>query len=460
MEPSSTLVSINPATGQEIKRYQVHTPQQIRSALGRADKAFRSWKQSSMKERSQLLKAVAASIRKHQEPAARLASLEMGKPLGQSRAELEKCAKAFEFYAEKGPDMLKDQPVFSEGGRKGYITYRPLGAVLAIMPWNFPYWQVFRALAPVLMSGNVMLLKHAGNVSGCALMMEKIMKDAGMPGYLFQVLLVPGAAIADVIADTRVAAVTFTGSTQAGRKVAATAAAHLKKQVLELGGSDAYVVLEDADIPKAARICLEARMINTGQSCVAAKRFIVVKSVRKAFEAQLQELIREYRFGDPFDATIHIGPMARPDLREELHHQVQTSIAAGAKLLFGGYLPEGSGAFYPPTLLTSVKPGMPAYSEELFGPVAVIIEARDEADAIRIANSSEFGLGGAVLSKNKKRAEKIARELMDAGNCFVNEAVHSDPRLPFGGIKSSGYGRELSGNALHEFVNIKTVVVR
>lgn len=457
---SPSLVSINPANGQEIKRYQAHTPQQVRTALLRAEKAFASWSQCPVKERSQLLQSIAVSIRKHLEPAARLASLEMGKPLVQSRAELEKCAKTFEFYAERGPGFLQDQMVFSEGSRKGYVSYRPLGPVLAIMPWNFPYWQVFRALAPVLMSGNVLLLKHAGNVSACALMIEKIMKDAGMPGHLFQTLLIPSGRVADIIADPIVAAVTFTGSTHAGRTVAATAAAHLKKQVLELGGSDAYIILEDADINRAAKACLEARMINTGQSCVAAKRFIVVKSVRKIFESKVRELIQDYRFGDPFDPANHIGPMARPDLRDELHQQVQNSIAAGAKLLTGGYLPEGPGAFYPPTLLTNVKAGMPAYSEELFGPVAVIIEAKDEADAIRIANSSEFGLGGAVFSKNKRKAEKIARELLNAGSCFVNEAVHSDARLPFGGVKSSGYGRELSSFALHEFVNIKSVVVR
>lgn len=456
---SSTLVSINPTNGQEIKRYQRHTPRQTQTALQRSQRAFEFWSQSPMKQRSQVLRAVAKSIRKHLEPAAKLASAEMGKPIAQSRAELEKCARTFEFYAEKGPDFLKDQLVFSEEGRKGYVSFRPLGVVLAIMPWNFPYWQVFRALAPVLMSGNVLLLKHAGNVSGCALMIEKIVKDAGISEYLFQTLLLPSSEVADLIAHPGVAAVTFTGSTTAGRKVAAAAAANLKKQVLELGGSDAYIVLEDADISFAAKACLEARMINTGQSCVAAKRFIVAKPIRKAFEAKLCELIQEYRFGDPFDTKSHIGPMARPDLRDELHRQVEESVRAGAKLLFGGFIPEGQGAFYPPTLLTNVKSGMPAFSEELFGPVAVIIEAKDEADAIRIANSSEFGLGGAVFSKNKKKAEKIARELLDAGSCFVNEAVHSDARMPFGGVKHSGYGRELSSFALHEFVNIKSVVV-
>jgi succinate-semialdehyde dehydrogenase/glutarate-semialdehyde dehydrogenase len=459
MEPT-TLVSINPANGQELKRYPVHTAKQIQSALSRSKKGFDFWSRSSFADRSRFLLSVAKSIRKHQEPAARLATLEMGKPLAQSRAELEKCAKTFEYYAAKGPEFLKDQLIFSEGGRKGYVSYRPLGTVLAVMPWNFPYWQVFRALAPVLMSGNVLLLKHAGNVSGCALMIEKIMKDAAMPAPLFQTLLLPSEQVASVIASPEIAAVTFTGSTAAGRKVAATAATHLKKQVLELGGSDAYLVLEDADINTAAKACLEARMINSGQSCVAAKRFIVVKKVRAAFEKKLIELIKEYRYGDPFDAANHIGPMARPDLRDELHGQVLKSIEAGAKLLAGGFIPEGSGAFYPPTLLSNVKKGMPAYSDELFGPVAVIIEAKDEANAISIANSSEFGLGAAVFSKNKKKADKIARELLEAGNCFVNEAVHSDARMPFGGIKNSGYGRELSSFALHEFVNIKSVVLR
>ncbi|GAA4452405.1 NAD-dependent succinate-semialdehyde dehydrogenase [Rurimicrobium arvi] len=458
MEPQ-ILSSYNPATGLEIKQYKSLTAEQVGKNLKKAHKAYTQWRSSAMKERTALLRSVAKSIRKHSDAAALLATREMGKPIAQSRAELEKCAKTFEYYATEGPRMLQDELIFSEGKRKGYVSFQPIGVVLAVMPWNFPYWQVFRAMAPVLMSGNAMVLKHASNVSGCAMMIEKIMKDAGVPAHLYQTLLIASSAVASVIAAPEVAAVTFTGSTAAGRKVASVAADNLKKQVLELGGSDAYLILEDADVAEAARMCLEARMINTGQSCVAAKRFIAVKSVRKSFEAALSELIKQVTYGNPEDPAQQIGPMARPDLRKELHSQVTDSIAAGARLLHGGFIPEGPGAYYPPTLLTNVKPGMPAYSEELFGPVAVIIEAKDEADAIRIANSSEYGLGGAVFSRNRKRAEKIARELLDAGSCFVNEAVHSDPRLPFGGVKHSGYGRELSSFALREFVNIKTVVL-
>lgn len=404
------------------------------------------------------MRRIAAVIRAGIEQYALLATTEMGKPLDQSRAELEKCARTFDYYATSGPAFLKDELIKTEN-RKSYVSYQPLGVVLAIMPWNFPYWQVFRAMAPILMSGNAMVLKHASNVSGCALAIEKIMKAAGAPKDLFRTLMIPSSAVADVIAAPEIAAVTFTGSTAAGRKVAAVAAENLKKQVLELGGSDAYIVLEDADLDFAVKTCLEARMVNSGQSCLAAKRFVVVKSVRKEFEEKMLQHIKALTYDDPL-TKVAIGPMARKDLRDELHEQVVASVKAGARLMHGGFIPERPGAFYPPTLLSSVKKGMPAYHEELFGPVAVIIEARDEKDAIRIANDSEYGLGGAIFSRDRKRAERIAAQEIQAGSCFVNAAVHSDPRLPFGGIKHSGYGRELSSFALREFVNIKTVVVQ
>lgn len=450
--------SVNPATSELLASYPVHTPAQIDRALSLAEKSFRNWRLSSFRERSLLLQAIARSIRKHMDAAAKMATREMGKPIQQSRAELEKCAATFEYYAREAPGFLKDIPV-ETSAHKSYISYQPLGVVLAIMPWNFPYWQVFRAMAPILASGNTMLLKHASNVSGCALMIEKIVKDAGVPAGLFRSLLVPSAQVADLIAAPQVSAVTFTGSTLVGKQVAAIAASHLKKQVLELGGSDAYVVLEDADIPKTVDICLDARMINTGQSCVAAKRFIVCKKIFRQFEQLMLEKVKALTWGDPMDEHSKIGPMARVDLRDDLHRQVQQTIAQGARLLAGGYVPDGPGAYYTPTLLSKVKKGMLAYEEELFGPVALMIEARDEADAIRIANDTAFGLGAAIFSKNRKKAEQLARQELQSGGCFVNAALHSDPRLPFGGIKHSGYGRELSMFALYEFSNIKTISV-
>lgn len=453
-----SFISINPVDGKVIATYNTATAEEVKLALKQSHKAYQKWSQTSMEERSALMLNIAAAIRKELESYAQLASLEMGKPILQSRSELEKCARTFEFYAKEGPGFLANEIVKTED-RKSFVSFQPLGTVLAIMPWNFPYWQVFRAMAPILMSGNAMLLKHASNVSGCALAIQSILKKAKAPAGLFQTLLLPSAHIEALIAAPEVSAITFTGSTNAGRKVAAIAAQNLKKQVLELGGSDAYVVLEDADIDLAVQVCLEARLINTGQSCVAAKRFIVVKKLRKEFEAKMIEKIKMATYGSPSDESVTIGPMARVDLRDELHKQVKRSIKSGAKLLHGGVLPKGAGAFYPPTLLSNVKKGMAAYEEELFGPVAVIIEAKDEKDAINIANDSEYGLGSAIFSKDRKRAEHIAQQLMQAGSCFINAAVHSDPRLPFGGIKNSGYGRELSAYALREFVNIKTIVV-
>lgn len=456
---TSTFSSINPADGQLLRQYPTHSPKQIEQSVFIAHKAYQKWGQTSVKERTQLLIAIAKAIRQELEVYAQLATAEMGKPIAQSRAELEKCAKTMEFYASKGSKFLANEIVETEA-RKSYISYQPLGIILAVMPWNFPYWQVFRAMAPIILSGNALLLKHASNVSGCALAIEKIMKKAGAPKGLFQTLLLPSEEVATLIARPEIAAVTFTGSTIAGKKVASIAAQNLKKQVLELGGSDPYIVLEDADIDLAVKTCFEARFVNSGQSCVAAKRFIVAKSVRKEFESKMLQKVQNAMFGLPTDEQNLIGPMARKDLRDELHQQVLKSIAAGATLLCGGHIPEGKGAFYAPTLLTKVKKGMPAYDEELFGPVAVIIEAKDEKEAIKIANDSEFGLGSAIFSKNRKHAEMIAQQLIQSGSCFINAAVHSDPRLPFGGIKNSGYGRELSSFALREFVNIKTIVIQ
>lgn len=452
------LISINPATGAEIKRYAIDSDTLVKTKLDNALKSFEHWKKLSVKERSTYIKKLSEYLHQHKERLAEIASLEMGKPISQSIKEVEKSADTLSFYADHAAAYLQSE-VVEMGKYKSFVSFQPLGTVLAIMPWNFPYWQVFRAMGPVLIGGNSMLLKHASNVTGCALAIETACKEAGLPENLFQTLVLPSSKMEEVIAHSVVQAVTFTGSTEAGAKVASTAAAHLKKQVLELGGSDAYVVLKDADIPKAAKICTHSRLNNTGQSCIAAKRFVVVKEVLPAFEKEVKRLFEEQQFGNPFDTTNQLGAMSRADLRDELHQQVQSSIEQGAKVLCGAYIPEQPGAFYPPTLLTNVRKGMPAYDEELFGPVGAIIVAEDEADAIRIANDTEFGLGGAVFSKDLKRAEEIAEKFIQSGSVFVNDFVSSNARIPFGGIKKSGYGRELSYYGLREFVNIKSVVI-
>lgn len=454
----SQLVSINPANLEVLNSYSIFSEDKINKTLKKAHTSYLKWSLLPIKERCKLLKEIAKVIRKDIKKYATMATLEMGKPINQSINELKKCTLTLDYYAKEGAKMLQDETIKTEFS-KSYVTYQPLGIILAIMPWNFPFWQVFRAMAPILVSGNTMLLKHASNVSGCALMIEDILKKAKAPLGIFQTLLISSKQVSQIIAAQNVAAVTFTGSTEVGKKVAATAASHLKKQVLELGGNDAYVVLEDADINHAVRVCYEARFINTGQSCLAAKRFIVVQKHYKEFEEKMLSLISATTYGNPLNTNAQLGPMARIDLREELHQQVISSVKKGAKLLHGGFIPKENGAYYPATLLSNAKKNMPAYNEEIFGPVGVIIKAKDTNDALRIANDSNFGLGATIFSKNKKESELIARNSLNAGNCFVNAAVHSDPRLPFGGIKNSGYGRELSSYAIREFVNIKTVVV-
>lgn len=452
------MISINPTTGDQIKEYKIDDEKKVTRSLKQANKSFEDWRKLTFKQRAAYLKKAAAELRKQNNKLAELATQEMGKPIKQSIAEVEKCAWCLEHYAEHAASYLADEKVETEA-RKSYVSFQPLGTVLAIMPWNFPYWQVFRAMGPILMAGNTMLLKHASNVSGCAVAIEKVMKAAGLPKGVFQTLLLPSSKIESVIADDAIAAVTLTGSTEAGKKVAAIAGAHIKKQVLELGGSDPYIILADANMKLAVETCVNGRLVNSGQSCVSAKRFVVEKKVRKEFEEKMVKLMEEATFGNPMDKVNKIGPLARIDLRDQLHKQVEESIKKGAKLLCGGYIPDMEGAYYPPTVLTNVKKGMPAYDEELFGPVAAIIEAKDEKAAINIANDTIYGLGGGIFSKNRAKAEKIAANELQAGNCFVNAFVHSDPRLPFGGIKQSGYGRELSYFGIREFVNAKTVFV-
>ena len=385
-------------------------------------------------------------------------ALEMGKPLKQGVAESEKCAWACEYYADTAEGHLAPEIVKTDAS-KSYVAFDPLGVVLAVMPWNFPFWQVFRFAAPALMAGNVGVLKHASNVPGCAMAIESIIEQAGFPKGTFRTLLISSRGVKSVIEHPLVRAVTLTGSTPAGKAVAAQAGGVIKKTVLELGGSDPYIILEDADLDLAVTTCVTSRLINSGQSCVNAKRFIVVEPVADVFTERLTAAMGAKKMGNPLDEGTEIGPQARPDLRDDLHRQVLDSVAKGATLLLGGEMPPGAGSFYPPTVLVGVTKGMPAYDEELFGPVAAIIRARDEVDAVRLANDSPFGLGAAVFTRDPARGERIARDL-EAGCTFINALVASDPRLPFGGIKDAGYGRELGSYGIREFVNIKTVYVK
>jgi succinate-semialdehyde dehydrogenase/glutarate-semialdehyde dehydrogenase len=457
--PGPDFTTMDPSNEKAGPTYSGHSGDEAREIAGLARAAFDSWRRTSFSERAGLMKAAAANLRQRQDEFAELMTAEMGKPLKEGRAEIEKCAFNCDFFAEKAETFLGREPV-DVGGAKAFVTYNPIGVVLAIMPWNFPFWQVFRFAAPALMAGNTAVLKHASNVPGCALAIESVFRDAGFPENVFRTLLIPSRNVKALIQDPTIAAVTLTGSVEAGRRVAEAAGAALKKSVLELGGSDAYLVLKDADIDQAAEVCAAARMVNAGQSCIAGKRFIVVAEVRAAFEQAFAVRMQGYAMGDPRHPDTKLGPLQSVKARDEIHAQVQQSIAKGARLLAGGEIPNRPGAWYPATVLTDVTPGMPAYDEEVFGPVAAIIEARDEADAIRIANSSPFGLGSGVLTRDLARGERIAAEWLEAGMSFVNENVRSDPRMPFGGVKDSGYGRECSYFGIREFVNVKSVHVR
>lgn len=453
-----TQQSINPATGETFAEYPSHTDAEIQQSLQVGLEAFGAWQERSLAQRAEPLLRAAESLVANADRHARLMAMEMGKPLAEGRAEAEKSAWVCRYYADNGATFLAPEVVKTDAARS-FVAFRPLGPILAVMPWNFPFWQVFRAAAPALMAGNTMLLKHAANVPGCALEIERIFREAGLPDGVFQTVLASSDRVADLIADPAIRGVTLTGSTAAGRAVAAAAGRHLKKCVLELGGSDPYVVLADADIAAAAEICVASRLINSGQSCIAAKRLIVVESARSEFEAAILERMARVKCGDPMEAGTDIGPLAREDLRDGLHDQVVRSVEAGAQCVLGGTRPDGPGAFYPPTVLTDVGPGNPAYEEELFGPVAAILPVADDEAAIAVANDTSFGLGAAVFTSDLGRGERIATERLEAGCCFVNAFVRSDPRLPFGGIKDSGIGRELSGYGIREFVNVKTVVV-
>lgn len=450
--------AINPSTGTLVSTHDEISSKESGRIITRTHKAYLAWKQTDFTDRALLMRAAAQILRSRSEALAELMAIEMGKPLAQGRSEVEKCAWVCEYYADHTADFLASEEVATDAS-KSYVTYRPLGLVFAIMPWNFPLWQVFRFAAPTLMGGNGALLKHAPNVPGCALAIESVFRDAGFPEDLFRTLIISVPQTRSVIRHRHVAAVTLTGSTAAGKAVAKEAGARLKKCVLELGGSDPYVILDDADLSQAVEACATSRLLNSGQSCIAAKRFIVVPGVRQEFEERLVERMSRARMGNPLEDGIDIGPQARGDLREALHTQVLRSIESGARLLLGGSLPPGDGFFYPATVLTDITKGMAAYNEELFGPVASIIPVKSAKEAIKVANDTSFGLGAAIFTRDRERGERIAVEDLHAGSCFVNTFVRSDPRLPFGGIKESGIGRELARNGMLEFQNVKTIYV-
>lgn len=452
------LKSINPSTGEVVKEYQTMEGDRIREILSAASTAQEKWEKRSFEERAGVLRRTAGILKDRKGELAERMALEMGKPLDQGVSEAEKCAWVCEYYADHAAGFLSDQPLEADGG-ESYIAYRPLGTVLAIMPWNFPFWQLFRFGAPALMAGNAALLKHAENVTGCALEIESILHEAGVPRDLFRTVITEVENVRSIIEAPEVAAVTLTGSTRAGKAVASQAGGALKKTVLELGGSDPYLILADADLESAAETCVTSRTLNSGQSCIAAKRFIAVEEVFEEFRERVIGLMKAQTVGDPFEEGTRIGPLARKDLRDTLHRQVRESVEAGARCHTGGAIPDRPGWYYPPTVLSGAAPGMPAWEEELFGPVATLIRAESEEEAIAVANDSRYGLGAAVFSADRERAERIAADRLEAGCCFVNDFVKSDPRQPFGGVKESGYGRELSHLGIREFVNPKTVFV-
>lgn len=452
-----TIETINPATGQVEYRHELMTGAQVDAVLAASRQAFPGWSALSLPERGKLLRAVGAGLRRRREDIQRTMTAEMGKLRKEALAEVDKCAGACDYYADHAADYLQDRPVATDGQRS-YVRYEPIGCVLAVMPWNFPVWQVFRFLAPALMAGNVAVLKHASNVPRCADIIADVLSAAGVPDGVFGVLHIDNDQAAEVIRDPRVAAVTLTGSERAGRSVAANAGSQLKKSVMELGGSDAFIVLDDADLEKTVAGAVASRFGNAGQTCIAAKRFIVQEAIADAFVARFVEEAAKLRLGDPQDEATTLAPMARQDLRDELHRQVQASVAKGAKVLLGGEPDASTYAGYPASILDGVAPGMPAYEEELFGPVASILRVKDDAGAVRVANDTSFGLGGSVWTRDAARGDRVARQLQ-VGAAFVNAIVRSDVRLPFGGTKRSGFGRELAEHGIHEFMNIKSVYI-
>jgi succinate-semialdehyde dehydrogenase / glutarate-semialdehyde dehydrogenase len=451
------LKSIDPSNGRQLATFPELEAAGIEAAIERAYSSRHAWRDAGIDLRTALLRSVAGVLRAEKARFAALMTAEMGKPIVEAEAEVEKCAWSATWIADNAARLLADEPLESTG-TKSYVRYQPLGVILAVMPWNFPFWQAFRAGLPALAAGNVMLLKHASNVPQCALAIEDVFREAGVPKGVFQTLLIGPGPVAGIIADKRVAGVTLTGSEAAGELVASAAGKALKKSVLELGGSDPFIVLEDADVKMAATVACRARNQNNGQSCIAAKRFIVAEPIADEFEDLFSKAVAALKVGDPTDRANQVGPLARPDLVDDLERQVKESISKGAKVLAGGKRLNNGGNFFEPTVLTDVKPGMPVYNEETFGPVAAVIRVRDAEEALLVANDSDFGLGSSIWTKNVERGQLLA-ERVEAGLVFINGMVASDARLPFGGVKRSGYGRELSEHGIKEFTNIQTVWV-
>ncbi|WP_215223597.1 NAD-dependent succinate-semialdehyde dehydrogenase [Echinicola shivajiensis] len=450
------MKSINPYTGELLKEIEEHSENDIDIIINKGENAFQKWKRKSIAERSSLMHKAGEVLRKNKEKYAKTISLEMGKVISESRAEVEKCAWVCEYYAEKSADFLSDKPIDLPKGNKAKVVYDPLGVILAVMPWNFPFWQVFRFAAPNLTAGNTGLLKHASNVPQCALAIEEVFAEAGFPDGVFQTLIIGSQKVEKVIKHPKVKAVTLTGSEKAGQIIASQAGEQIKKTVLELGGSDPFIVLKDADIEAAAKTAAKGRMINFGQSCIAAKRFIIEAPVYDQFISAFKLQIQNYQAGEPLDENAGYACMARPDLAEELYQQVKSSIDQGADVILEGSGPDKGKANFKPYILGNLSPGMPAYSEELFGPVASVFKVKDEQEAIALANDSDFGLGSALWTNDAEKANRLSREI-ESGAVFINSMVASNPHLPFGGIKKSGYGRELAENGIKEFMNVKTV---
>jgi len=455
----TTTESLNPATGEVADTYETHDEDEVDDILGDAYSTYDDWSSRRIEEREELMANAGDVLRENKREYAETMTREMGKPISQAIGEVEKCAWVCDYYAERGAEHLQDEKIGAEPGTKTYVRHEPLGVVLAVMPWNYPFWQVFRFAAPNLTAGNTGVLKHALNVPGCALAIEDVFERAGFPDGVFRSLLIPGSEVADVIEDERVRAVTLTGSNRAGESVGEVAGRNLKKTVLELGGSDPLVVLDDADVQTAAETAAHARNLNSGQSCIAAKRHIVHEDVYDEFLDAFVEAVEDLNVGDPTDEDTDIGPQARDDLRDELHGQVEASVEAGATVLTGGEPLDREGYYYPPTVLTDVPDACPASNEEIFGPVAAVFEVSDEDEAVEKANDTQYGLGASIWTDDLERGERLTHRI-DAGMTFVNEFVKSDPRLPFGGVKESGYGRELSADGIREFTNRKTVWIQ